>query len=117
MTNEMDRKKLLAAMAVPAVLALGGGTALAQATHNTSAASSGQVSAAQQQAHQENTKADPDNVQQGDQKGPDGIEHAGEKAESGEVKGPDRDNLQQGPGQQLQQGDQSAPDTAGSSGK
>jgi hypothetical protein len=105
-----DRKKLLAAMAVPAVLALGGGTALAQSAHSNAAASSGAGLAHQQSMsagiQAENTKADPDNIQQGDQTSPDKPGQSGEEA-----KGPDTDNLQQGPGQQVQQGSQAAPDT------
>jgi hypothetical protein len=99
----------LAVAAVPAVLALGAlgfgqqhGTAQQQGT----AQQHGSAVQTTQQA--ENTKADPDNVQQGDQTSPDKPGGAEER----EAKGPDRDNVQQGGGNQVEDGKPDLPGAA-----
>jgi hypothetical protein len=58
----VDKRKLMAMSAVPAVLTFG---ALGFASQQGSAQHSSQMSATQQSAQAENTKADPDNIQQG----------------------------------------------------
>ncbi|MBA2345115.1 MAG: hypothetical protein H0V83_08540 [Rubrobacter sp.] len=89
----MDKKKLLAVAAVPAVLAFGA-FGFAQQQNAAQASPSGQA----QQA--ENSAADPDNIQQGDQTSPD----KPGQAEEQEAKGPDTDNIQQGGGNQVEDG-------------
>ncbi len=100
----MDKRKLMAIAAVPAVLALGALGFTSQqgsAQHNAAA----QTRMAQQA---ENTKADPDNIQQGDQTSPD----KPGQAEEQEAKGPDRDNVQQGGGNQVEDGKPDLPGAA-----
>lgn len=99
----MDSKKLMAIAAVPVMLAFGAlGFTQQGNAQNNSATSQSQTT---QQA--ENTKADPDNVQQGDQTSPD---RPGQTEEQ-EAKGPDRDNnIQQGGGNQVEDG---KPDLSG----
>jgi hypothetical protein len=58
----VDKRKLMAMAAVPAVLTFG---ALGFASQQGSAQHSSQMQATQQSAQAENTKADPDNIQQG----------------------------------------------------
>ena len=98
----MDGKKILTIAAVPAVMAFG---ALGFASQQGTAQPNGSATQAQaahvQTAQQaENTKADPDNIQQGDQTSPD----KPGQAEEQEANGPDRDNIQQGAGNQVQDG-------------
>ncbi len=64
------------------------------------------MQATQQPAEAENTKADPDNSQQGDLTSPD----KPGQAEEQEAKGPDQDNIQQGGGNQVED---SKPDLPG----
>jgi hypothetical protein len=93
----VDRMKLMAIAAVPAVLTFG---ALGLASQQGSAQHSSQMQATQQSARAENTKADPDNIQQGDQTSPD---KPGQAEEQG-AKGPDQDKIQQGGGNQVENG-------------
>ena len=109
----MEIKKILAVAAVPAVMAFGAlGFAAQQGTAqpNGSAtqAQAAQVQTAQATAQAENTKADPDNIQQGDQTSPDKPGQAEEK----EANGPDRDNIQQGAGNQVEDGKPDQPGAA-----
>jgi hypothetical protein len=94
----------MAIVAVPAVLAFG---AFGFAPHQSS-----QTHAAQQSAQAENTKADPDNVQQGDQSSPD----KPGQAEEQEARGPDRDNIQRGGGNQVKDGKPDLPGAAAEDG-
>ncbi len=66
--ESMDKRQLLAVAAVPAVLAFGalGFTQQSNAQNANTAASQAQMT---EQA--ENTRTDPDNIQQGDQTAPD----------------------------------------------
>lgn len=92
----MDGKKILAIAAVPAVMAFG---ALGFASQQGTAQPNSSATQAQT-AQAENTKADPDNIQQGDQTSPD----KPGQAEEQEARGPDRDNIQQGAGNQVEDG-------------
>jgi hypothetical protein len=65
------------------------------------------MQATQKPAQTENTMADPDNIQQGDQTSPD----KPGQAEGQEAKGPDTDDIQQGSGNQVEDG---KPDLPGS---
>lgn len=115
----MDIKKTLAVAAVPAVLVLGalGFTSqqgAAQQNGSTPQALTAPATAEAQPAQQaENTKADPDNIQQGDQTSPD----KPGQAEEQEAKGPDRDNIQQGAGNQVEDGKPDVPGAAEVAGK
>lgn len=102
----MDKRKLLAVAAVPAVLAFG---ALGFAQQGNAQQNS---SATQTTQQAENTKADPDNIQQGDQTSPD----KPGQAEEQEAKGPDRDNIQQGGGNQVEDGKPDLPGAAAEDG-
>lgn len=93
----MDKRKLLAAAAVPAVLAFG---ALGFTQQQGAAQQGGAAPQAQAVQQAENTAADPDNIQQGDQTTPD----KPGQAEEQEAKGPDTDNVQQGGGNQVEDG-------------
>jgi hypothetical protein len=91
----MDRRRFLAVAAVPAVLAFGAlGFAQQQGTAQQNTA------ALQMTQQAENTKADPDNIQQGDQTSPD----KPGQAEEQEARGLDRDKIQQGGGNQVEDG-------------
>jgi hypothetical protein len=105
----VDKRKLMAMAAVPAVLTFG---ALGFASQQGSAQHSSQMSATQQSAQAENTKADPDNIQQGDQTSPD----KPGQAEEQEAKGPDQDNIQQGGGNQVEDGKPDLPGAAAEDG-
>ncbi len=105
----MDKRRLMAIAAVPAVLTFG---ALGFASQQGSAQHSPQSQATQQSAQAENTKADPDNVQQGDQTSPD----KPGQAEEQEARGPDRDNVQQGGGNQVEDGKPDLPGAASEDG-
>lgn len=99
----MDKRKLMAIAAVPAVLAFGALGFTQQGNAQNNSASQAQMA---QQA--ENTKADPDNIQQGDQTSPD---KPGQTEEQ-EAKGPDQDNIQQGGGNQVEDGKPDLPGAA-----
>lgn len=103
----MDKRKLLAVAAVPAVLAFG---ALGFAQQQGTAQQNSSATQMSQQA--ENTKADPDNIQHGDQTSPDKPGQAEER----EAKGPDRDNIQQGGGNQVEDGKPDLPGAAAEDG-
>jgi len=60
----------------------------------------------------ENTKTDPDNIQQGDQTAPD----KPGQAEEQEAKGPDRDSIQQGGCNQVEDGKTDLPGAAAEDG-
>lgn len=103
----MDKRKLLAVAAVPAVLAFG---ALGFARQQGVAQQGGSAVQMAQQA--ENTKTDPDNIQHGDQTSPDKPGQAEER----EARGPDRDSIQQGGGNQVEDGKPDLPGTAAEDG-
>lgn len=106
----MDGRKLLAIAAVPAVMAFGAlGFASQQGTAQPNgSATQAQPAQAQSSQQAENTKADPDNIQQGDQTSPD----KPGQAEEQEARGPDRDNIQQGAGNQVEDGKPDLPGAA-----
>lgn len=93
----MDKRKIMAILAVPAVLTMGGLGFAQQSTANNGAPAS-QPPITQQA---ESTKTDTDSIQQGDQTSPDRPGQAEERESSG----PDTDNIQQG--------DQTSPDSPG----
>ena len=103
----MDKRKLMAMAAVPAVLTFG---ALGFAQQQGTAQHNGSAAQTSQQA--ENTKADPDNIKQGDQTSPD----KPGQGEEQEAKGPDRDNIQQGGGNQVEDGKPDLPGAAAEDG-
>lgn len=102
----MDKKKLMIGAVAAATLALSGGTAYAAQQHAVSQ-NPAQMQATQQQAAPQtnNTQANS-NVQQGDQASPDkpGQSEKPDQAEKAESKGPDTDNIQQGGGNQVEDG-------------
>ena len=86
----------------------------AQQNGSAPQAQTAQAAAPAQPAQQaENTKADPDNIQQGDQTSPDKPGQAREQ----EANGPDRDNIQQGAGNQVQDGKPDVPGATEGAGK
>jgi hypothetical protein len=105
----VDTRKLMAIAAVPAVLIF---SALGFASQHGSAQHSSRAQATQQSAQAENIRADPDNIQQGDRTSPDKLGQAGKQ----EARGPDRDDIQQGGGNQVEDGKPDLPGAAAEDG-
>lgn len=101
----MDKKKLMIGAVAAATLALSGGTAYAAQQHAVTQ-NPAQMQATQQAAPQTNNTQANSNVQQGDQTSPDkpGQAEKPDQAEKTESKGPDTDNIQQGGGNQVEDG-------------